>query len=170
MSVRIRPAVVHDAAPLAAFAAEMFRATYATFNTADDIAAYEAAEFGVEQQTADIADPSGFVLIADDGPPIIGYAQIIARPPDAVEIKRFYIASAMHGRGVAQTLMDAVIRTAAARGAPTLWLGVWEQNPRAIAFYRKVGFAEAGVTSFTLGGDVQRDLLMVRDLRAPSGL
>jgi diamine N-acetyltransferase len=163
MSLRIRPATTSDAAALSAFAAETFHVTYAAFNTAENMAAYTDATFSPERQRGEIEDPSGFVLLAVDDAEIVGYAQI-APGHGALEIKRFYIAPTRHGRGVAQLLMDAVVRSAAARGAGALWLSVWEHNPRAIAFYRKVGFAETGVSTFELGSETQRDLLMVRPL------
>jgi diamine N-acetyltransferase len=163
MSVQIRPATAGDATALSAFAAETFHVTYAAFNTAENMVAYTDATFSPERQRTEIEDPSGFVLLAVDGADIVGYAHI-APGHGALEIKRFYVAPTRHGRGVAQVLMDAVVRTATARGAGALWLSVWEQNPRAIAFYRKVGFAEAGVTTFELGSETQRDLLMVRHL------
>jgi ribosomal protein S18 acetylase RimI-like enzyme len=163
MSIQIRPATPADAAALSAFAAETFYVTYAAFNTADNMAAYADAAFSPERQCAEIEDASGFVLLAVDESEIAGYA-LVAPGHGALEIKRFYIAPTRHGRGVAQVLMDAVVRTAEARGAGALWLGVWERNARAIAFYRKTGFDEAGFTTFELGSETQRDLLMVRQL------
>ena len=79
-----------------------------------------------------------------------------------VELARFYVHRSHHGRGLAQQLMDAVIEYARALGAGGLWLGVWERNARAIAFYRKCGFVEVGAQPFLLGNDLQRDLVMQR--------
>ena len=90
--------------------------------------------------------------------------------PDAIsgsaplELKRLYVARAWHGRRVAQALMDAAIQAALARGAQTLWLGVWERNPRAVAFYAKCGFVRVGEHTFMLGSDAQTDWLFARSL------
>ena len=81
-----------------------------------------------------------------------------------LELKRLYVARAWHGRRVAQALMDAAIDAAHARGAQTLWLGVWERNPRAVAFYTKYGFARVGEHTFVLGGDPQTDWLLARPI------
>jgi ribosomal protein S18 acetylase RimI-like enzyme len=81
-----------------------------------------------------------------------------------MEIVRFYVDRPWHGRGVAQTLMAAAASMARAAGARTLWLGVWERNERAIAFYRKSGFADVGTKIFVLGTDHQRDLVLARPL------
>jgi len=81
-----------------------------------------------------------------------------------LEIVRFYVDRPWHGRGVAQQLMEAAVNTARAAGARTLWLGVWERNPRAIAFYRKCGFQDVGTQTFVLGADHQRDLVLTRSV------
>jgi ribosomal protein S18 acetylase RimI-like enzyme len=127
------------------------------------MAAYMDAAFGAERQCGEIEDPAGFVLLAVEEEDIVGYAHI-APGHGALEIKRFYVAATRHGQGVAQMLMDAVVRCAGERGAGALWLSVWERNPRAIAFYRKAGFVETGVTTFQFGAETQRDLLMVRQV------
>ena len=68
---------------------------------------------------------------------------VIAERP--IELWRFYVARAGHGRGIAQELMRRVQEEVALRGATAVWLGVWERNPRAIAFYGKSGFRERGL-------------------------
>ena len=84
--------------------------------------------------------------------------------PAPLELKRLYVAAAWHGRGVAQALMDAALMAARTCGARTLWLGVWERNPRAAAFYAKHGFRRVGEHTFVLGEDVQTDWLLARPL------
>jgi ribosomal protein S18 acetylase RimI-like enzyme len=88
--------------------------------------------------------------------------------PAPLELKRLYVARAWHGRGVAQALMDAALDAARARGARTLWLGVWERNPRAVAFYGKYGFTRVGEHTFLLGADPQTDWVLARPLEGPS--
>ena len=62
--------------------------------------------------------------------------------------------------------MNAAIDAARARGAQTLWLGVWERNPRAVAFYEKYGFTRVGEHTFMLGDDAQTDWLFARTVSA----
>jgi ribosomal protein S18 acetylase RimI-like enzyme len=64
------------------------------------------------------------------------------------------------GKGVGRELMAAAIREAGQRGCDSVWLGVWEKNPRAIAFYKKWGFQEVGSHVFQLGDDLQTDFIM----------
>ena len=85
-------------------------------------------------------------------------------PAPLLELKRLYVTRAFHGRRVAQALMEAALELARTRGAKTMWLGVWERNPRAVAFYAKYGFARVGEHTFMLGGDAQTDWLLARSV------
>jgi ribosomal protein S18 acetylase RimI-like enzyme len=112
---------------------------------------------------------------ATGGAELVGYVHLASGPapvtvegPAPLELKRLYVARAWHGRGVAQALMDAALDAARARGARTLWLGVWERNPRAVAFYGKYGFTRVGEHTFLLGADPQTDWVLARPLEGPS--
>ena len=171
MTVAIRPAGAPDAPWLAALAERMFRETYSAYNTPDDMERYVASHFGPALQQAELRDPRMITLVAEDDGRAAGYAQLArgAAPaavtgPAPLELVRFYVDRPWHGRGVAQTLMDAAIGAARAADARTLWLGVWERNERAIAFYRKSGFVDVGTQIFVLGADHQRDLVLARPL------
>ena len=179
VSPTIRVATAEDAERLSELAARTFRETFAPDNTAEDMAAYLAATFTPERQRSELEDPGQRVLLLEiDGVPV-GYAQLARSAPDAavrgdspielaIELARFYLDGAWHGRGLAQQLMGAVVDEAVRLGARTLWLGVWERNPRAIAFYRKHGFVDVGAHPFVLGRDVQTDRIMQRPLGPPA--
>jgi ribosomal protein S18 acetylase RimI-like enzyme len=80
-------------------------------------------------------------------------------------VARFYVERALHGTGAAQSLMAAVFAHAAAGDHDGVWLQVWEQNPRALRFYAKAGFADAGTTAFRVGEQVYRDRLLAAPVR-----
>jgi ribosomal protein S18 acetylase RimI-like enzyme len=176
MTTLIRPATVADAPRLSRLAVTTFRDTFERENTPEDMARYLAETFTPEQQAAEITDPSGTILLAEfrgasGEAELVGYAHLVAGPapaavqgPAPLELKRLYVARAWHGQGVAQALMDAVLTVAHARGAEALWLGVWERNPRAVAFYHKYGFTRVGEHTFMLGTDAQTDWLLARPL------
>jgi ribosomal protein S18 acetylase RimI-like enzyme len=176
MTIRIRGAAAADAPRLSRLGATTFRETFEGENTPEDMARYLAEAFTPERQAAEIADPAGVVLLAECGEPsggaeLVGYAHLVSGPAPAavrgaapVELKRLYVARAWHGRGVAQALMDAALAAAGGRGAGTLWLGVWEHNARAVAFYAKYGFTRVGEHTFVLGSDAQTDWLLARPL------
>ena len=170
----LRPATLADATVLAEFAERAFRETFGAHNRPEDMDAYAALAFGVEEQTAELSDPRVTCIVAEAGESLIGYAMLRAADEEVppcivgaapVELARIYVERGWHGRGVGEALMDAAIEAARSRGGRTLWLGVWEQNPRARAFYARRGFQEVGEHSFLLGADRQRDLLLALDLR-----
>jgi GNAT superfamily N-acetyltransferase len=77
---------------------------------------------------------------------------------------RLYTRKEWIGCGVGAALMQACIDEAKQRGCDTLWLGVWEHNARARAFYGRWGFQQAGSHIFQLGDDPQTDFLLQRAL------
>jgi GNAT superfamily N-acetyltransferase len=174
MTIKIRSASVDDASALSLFGATTFRDTFEKENSSQDMERYLAEAFTPDQQATEIADAAGAVLLAEHisesgDAELVGYAHLVpGDAPEAVrgaaplELKRLYVARAWHGRRVAQRLMEAAIDAARARGAQTLWLGVWERNPRAAAFYAKYGFARVGEHTFVLGGDAQTDWIFAR--------
>lgn len=164
----IRHATPSDAALLAELGARTFRDTFAAANRPEDLEVYLAGAYGEAQQRREIDDPNGVMLIAEIDGRAVGFAHLRrgeapagVSGAHAVEIVRFYVDRAFHGRGIAQTLMDAARAAARDLGADVLWLGVWEHNPRAIAFYEKCGFRDVGSQPFLLGSDLQTDRVMV---------
>jgi ribosomal protein S18 acetylase RimI-like enzyme len=172
MILRVRLASPRDANLLAELAARLFEEAFGSANTPDDMQMYVAKAFSPKAQRDELSDPMRVVWIAEDpdGAPI-GYAMLrrggTAPGVDAVasaEVQRIYVDRAWHGRGAASALMGACADQAREWAADVLWLGVWERNPRAIAFYEKMGFRVVGKQTFLLGRDVQFDLVMARDV------
>jgi len=170
----VRRAAPEDAARITEFAARAFRDAFEAENRPEDVVAHLAATFTPERQTAELHDPSWTTLLMEEASEPAGYAQLRQGPapacvtgPTPLELVRFYVDRRWHGRGHAQALMAAVIVAAAEKGE-TLWLSVWERNPRAVAFYSKSGFVDVGSKIFRLGGDEQSDRVMARSLREPS--
>jgi diamine N-acetyltransferase len=165
----VRQATPDDAAAVAAFAERTFVETFGLANTPEDLAAHVAKAFGLTQQTRELNDPRMITLLGERGRTLVAFAQLRRGAPpecvpgtDPIELLRFYVDRPWHGHGIAQSLMRAVEDTACQTGARTLWLGVWERNPRAIAFYAKCGFADVGEQEFIVGSDRQTDRVMVR--------
>jgi ribosomal protein S18 acetylase RimI-like enzyme len=170
----IRRAANADGPRLAQLAERTFRETYGEYNTAADMERYVEEHFGPARQAQELTDPRLITLVAEVTGQPAGYAQLGRTTAPAcvtgaapIEVLRFYVDRPWHGRGVAASLMAAAVGAAADVGGRTLWLGVWERNGRAIAFYRKAGFAEVGTQTFVLGTDHQRDLVLARPLQHP---
>ena len=169
--VIIRRGELADAAVLADLARATFYDTFAATNDPMEMALHLQRAYGVPQQTAELQDSGMTTLLVEKDGTAIGYAQIrdhhvpdCVTGPMPIELWRFYVDRGWHGQGVAPALMDGVIAEARRRGARTLWLGVWEHNARARAFYAKCGFIDAGEHIFLFGTDPQTDLVMTMDL------
>jgi len=169
--VTIRRANSDDAGLLAELGARTFQETFAADNTSEDMAAYLALHFSVAHQTAELAHPSSTFLIAEVDRQAAGYAKLHAgelpkeiEGAKPIELVRLYVSQEWLGRGAGEALMRACVDEARNTGHETLWLGVWERNGRAQAFYRKWDFRAVGEHLFQLGSDMQRDILMERTL------
>ena len=173
LPVTTRQATPADAALLASLAATTFRDTFGPDNTPENMDVYMASAFGADVQGAELRDPRVTVYLAEMSGEVAGYAMLREGPAhasvgeeNAVEIARLYAATHVIGAGVGATLMRRCLEEAAARGRRSVWLGVWENNPRAIAFYRRWEFVDVGSTTFMLGHDLQADRVMARRVPA----
>jgi ribosomal protein S18 acetylase RimI-like enzyme len=167
----IRRANVDDTELLAELGTRTFSETFADDNNAADMAAYLASSFGPEHQAEELADPDSTFLIAETDEVAAGYSMLRSgsalsgvTDDQPIELVRLYVSHEWHGRGVGAALMQASIDEARQGGFRTLWLGVWENNHRARAFYRKWNFRDVGSHIFQLGDDPQNDILMERSV------
>jgi ribosomal protein S18 acetylase RimI-like enzyme len=170
-ALNIRRATIEDAKLLSELGAQTFVEAFAEDNTPEDMAAYLAASFNLEQLTTELTDPLSIFFVAEVDGDAAGYAKIhsgkvLAGVSDqkSVELVRLYVSQKWLGCGVGQALMQKCIDEAREMGFQIIWLGVWERNQRALAFYRKFHFHEVGEHNFQLGSDMQRDILMQREV------
>jgi len=171
--VKVRYAKPVDAEMLAQLGKRTFRESFGSENTPQNMALYLAKAFDVAAIAREISDPNVTYLVGeiDERPAAYAMVRLVEAPPSVtgplpLELVRFYVDRPWHGAGVARTLMQACDDEARRRGARTLWLGVWERNPRAIRFYAKCDFRDVGSQTFVLGDDVQTDRVMVRPIPA----
>lgn len=167
----VRRAVATDAERLAAFAERSFVEQFGVDNTPENMREHVGRSFGPALQHAELVDPAMVTLVGEIDGALVAFAQLRrgAEPdcvtgPSPIELYRFYVDRPWHGSGIARRLMGSVDDAARAQGGRTLWLGVWEHNPRAIAFYTKAGFVDVGSQPFMLGADPQTDRVMARNL------
>jgi diamine N-acetyltransferase len=167
----IRRGIIEDAGLLSEMGERTFSETFAADNTPEDLASYLATSFNLAQQTDELEDPASAFLIAEVDGRAAGYAMLRDGEPEKgvdgakpVELVRLYVSRDWLGRGIGEQLMRACVDEARQAGHETIWLGVWERNARAQAFYRKWNFRPVGEHVFQLGSDQQRDILMERPL------
>lgn len=175
-AIPIRRAGEDDARALAALAEKTFRAAFANSTTTANMELHCAATYGPALQLAEIRQSNIETWIAATDAGLAAYVQLrldatlpLISGERPVEIQRFYVEAAHHGAGLPHQLMAHVVARAAAVGSTVLWLGVWERNSRALAFYKKWGFDVMGEHVFTVGNDQQHDLIMRRDVQWEEG-
>jgi len=165
--MNIRYGTTADAGMLSELGAKTFYDTFVNDNTPENMSAFLKASFSPEIQFKELSASENIFLIAEiDGSPV-GFAQLILASSDQalkgnkpLEIRRVYAVQDQIGKGTGKALMQAAIYEAKQRNCDSVWLGVWEKNPRAINFYKKWGFVEVGAHTFNVGNDPQRDLIM----------
>lgn len=168
-AITTRVAGVDDAALLTELARSSFIDTFESGNTPENMRLYLASAFGESIQRSELSDSRHTVFLAERNGEIVGYAMLRNGPapecvkdPDAIEIVRLYSVKHHIGAGIGATLMQRCLDEAARLGKSSVWLGVWEHNPRAIAFYRRWDFSDVGAHTFQLGNDRQTDRVMSR--------
>lgn len=158
------------AAQLADLGRQTFQDTFAATNTAADMAAYLAENFGPEIQLAELQDRENTFLLAHMQNELVGYSKLrdnsaLGLPEGAdaagrLEIERLYVRDDWKGTGLGAALMRGILALAEQLHCTAVVLGVWEKNDRARAFYQRFGFREVGQHEFRLGQDVQTDLIL----------
>ena len=171
MNLFFRRCTMEDLPVLQEFSSNCYYETFAHLNTPENMQAYLDEAFAVEKIRAELADEHAlfYFLYADDR--LAGFLKLNEVPsqtdlndPDSLEIERIYVSSAFQGQGIGRCLMDKAIDEARRQGKGFVWLGVWEKNEKALAFYRKSGFYEIGTHTFVMGDDAQTDYIMRKDL------
>lgn len=159
------------AVSLSALAIWCFAAQFSGSNTKEDMDNYLRESLSVTAMTSEQGDPDNTFLwaMSDESKRAIGYAkyrtgssEACVKGPNPIELERLYVDPDNIGAGVGKALLDKVVQFTKDEGFSTLWLGVWEENPRSIKFYVREGFLDVGTHDFVLGGDVQNDRIMER--------
>ena len=170
-SIRIRMATAEDAALIAGLARRTFYETFSPHNTEENMRLYLDQQITVEKQMAEVGAPGRTFILAYVEDVVAGYASMReSEAPQglqgerAIEIVQLYSEQRMIGKGVGAALMQACVSLAQEQGFDWVWLGVWEENHRAKAFYTKWGFERFGEHIFIVGLDAQTDWWMRKRL------
>lgn len=170
--ISIRKVTLQEIAQLQKIGRETFFETFSEVNTKENMAKYLDEGFSLQKLTSELENKNSEFYFAFHDGNIIGYlklnfgqSQTELKDEGALEIERIYVLKEFHGKKVGQLLYDKAISIANERKAEYVWLGVWEENPRAMQFYKKNGFVEFDKHVFRLGNDEQTDIMMKLQLK-----
>ena len=151
---------------------QTFSETFAESNSAENMAKYLEEAYSYEKLNAELNDPNSIFYFAKMDQNVIGYlklnfgaSQTELKDKNALEIERIYVLKEFHGKKVGQFLFDKAIEIAKEYHVAYVWLGVWEENKRALQFYTKNGFIEFDQHIFVLGDEAQTDIMMKLELK-----
>lgn len=147
---------------------QTFKETFEAQNTAEDMQAYIEDQLNLNQLTTELKNQDSVFYFARLDKEIVGYLKLNFNKAQkesvlegkAFEIERFYILKLHQGKGLGSQLFKKAIKIGKDKGYKLLWLGVWEQNTKALEFYTKKGLTAFDSHLFQLGQDAQTDILM----------
>jgi ribosomal protein S18 acetylase RimI-like enzyme len=171
-NISIAKAELQDIEKLQKIGRQTFFETFSESNSEENMQKYLDEGFSIEKLTTELTNINAEFYFAFLDAEVIGYlklnfgeSQTELKDNKALEIERIYVSKEFHGKSVGQLLYDKAIEVAKQKNADYVWLGVWEENPRAISFYKKNGFVEFDKHIFKLGDDEQIDIMMKLNLK-----
>jgi ribosomal protein S18 acetylase RimI-like enzyme len=170
VGVRLRKCDISDLDALRNIAYQTFDDSFRRLNDPVSFDEYLGASFSRAKLEAELKNPLSTFFFLFNDETLAGYMKINQgngqtdlKDPDALEIERIYVTRDFQGLGLGKALVDKALEIARLAKKRTVWLGVWEKNGNAIAFYKKMGFAKAGTHDFYMGRKRQTDFIMRRD-------
>lgn len=171
-NIQLKKVTLNDIDQLQKIGRQTFFETFAESNTEENMKEYLEKSFSTEKLNSELNNPNSEFYFSLEEDTVIGYlkinfgaSQTELKDAKALEIERIYVLKEFHGKKVGQLLYEKAIQIAKETKADYVWLGVWEENHRALAFYKKNGFVEFDKHIFRLGNDEQTDIMMKLQLK-----
>ncbi len=171
MTIKIKKCTLKDLQKLQEISYETFNETFKHQNTQENMDAYLQRAFNLKQLEKELSNLSSQFFFVYFHHEVAGYlkvntndAQTERMGDESLEIERIYIRSKFQKHGLGKYLLNKAIEIALEESKRKIWLGVWEKNENAIAFYKKMGFVQTGAHSFYMGDEEQIDFIMVKTL------
>lgn len=168
---KLKKVTLTDIDQLQKIGRKTFYETFAESNSEANMAQYLEEGFSTAKLTSELKDSNSAFYFATLGDTEIGYlklnfgtSQTELQDKKGLEIERIYVSKAFQGKKVGQLLYDKAVAIAKQHQSDFIWLGVWEENTRAINFYKKNGFVAFDKHIFKLGDDEQTDIMMKLEL------
>ncbi len=173
LNITIQPVTQNDINTLFHISRQTFIDAFAALNTEENMAKYLEEELSLEKLTVELENENSAFYFALLGNDIIGYmklnfgqAQKELQENTSLEVERIYVLKEFIGKNVGQMLYEKALAIASEKNVDFIWLGVWEENVRAIKFYERNGFVAFDKHEFVLGDDVQMDVMMKLDFKS----
>lgn len=171
-NILLKKVTLNDIDQLQKIGRQTFFETFAESNTEENMKEYLEKSFSTEKLNSELNNPNSEFYFSLEEDTVIGYlkinfgaSQTELKDDKALEIERIYVLKEFHGKKVGQLLYEKAIQIAKETKSDYVWLGVWEENHRALAFYKKNGFVEFDKHIFRLGNDEQTDIMMKLQLK-----
>jgi ribosomal protein S18 acetylase RimI-like enzyme len=170
-NVSITTSSIADYKSIQAIGRETFYETFASSNSEENMQRYLSENYTDQKVKEELSNEESLFFMAYEDDAAIGYlklnlgqAQTELQDPLSLEIERIYVKASHHGKEVGKLLYDKALEIARQHNKTSIWLGVWEENPRAIRFYEKNGFVAFDKHMFKMGEDEQTDIMMRKSL------
>jgi diamine N-acetyltransferase len=167
MTIKITKCTLGDLHKLQEISFETFNDTFKEQNTPENMNAYLEKAFNLKQLEDELSNPSSEFFFVFFNNELAGYLKVNINDAqsedmgnEALEVERIYIKSNFQKHGLGKYLLNTAVEMAKVHNKTKIWLGVWEKNENAIAFYKKVGFIEVGAHCFYMGDEEQIDIIM----------
>lgn len=171
-NIQLRSVEVGDLEVLQQISEQTFVETFADVNTEEDMKKFLAEAYNLDKLMGEVSNAFTEFYFAEIDKRVIGYlkintgsAQTEQQGDEALEIERIYVVKEFLGQQIGQLLFDKAIDRAKGTRKSFVWLGVWEENKRALRFYEKNGFIAFDKHIFQLGSDEQIDIMMKKMLK-----
>ncbi|MBS4538985.1 GNAT family N-acetyltransferase [Clostridium sp. D2Q-11] len=171
MLINTRKCTIEDSCKLQKISYETFNETFKDQNSPENINSYLERSFNLKQIEKELSNTFSHFFFVYHNNEVAGYlkvntndAQTEDMGDDSLEIERIYIINKFQKHGLGKSLLNKAVEIAIELNKKKIWLGVWEQNENAIAFYKKMGFVQIGDHSFYMGDEKQIDFIMTKKL------
>ncbi|MFO1443879.1 GNAT family N-acetyltransferase [Bacillus sp. Bva_UNVM-123] len=171
MTINIKKCTLEDLRKLQEISYETFNETFRDQNTPENMNAYMEEAFNIKQLEKELSNISSQFFFVYFNNEVAGYLKVNTNDAqseeigdESLEIERIYVKNKFQKNGLGKCLLKKALEIAIEHNKKHIWLGVWEKNENATAFYKKMGFVQTGAHSFSMGDEEQMDFIMTKTL------
>ncbi|MCR2822318.1 GNAT family N-acetyltransferase [Lederbergia panacisoli] len=171
MNISLKKCTLEDLRTVQEISYETFNETFKDQNSSENMKVYLERAFNFEQLEKELSKSGSQFFFVYFNNEVAGYLKVNTNEAQSeimgdksLEIERIYIRNTFQKLGLGKVLLNKALEIALESNKKKIWLGVWEKNENAIAFYKKLGFVQTGAHSFYMGDEEQVDFIMTKTL------